>query len=226
MKHLSKVANKAISKKLKKEFKVAFTRGQEEHRRNNLATYLSRDQPVINDNQKYLDSLIQKGPEDYTRTNAYNLNKGDEWFGTSFYDSKFKTGINMPTESNWSEDRLQQECFQWAWNNYPQTRRCMFHVPNERTVRSVVEAARYKAIGVVPGAHDMPFFWKMRLYIFEFKVGNSTYSDNQKLFKEAMTTQGAVCILCRDIEFFKKCVECILAGKPHEFFGSADVYLK
>lgn len=132
---------------------------------------------------------------------------------TSQPDSEFMKEL-ASEKTNWSEDRLQQECFQFAWNHFPQTRRCMFHVPNERHVHNIIEAARMKAIGVVKGAHDMPFLWKGKLYLFEFKVHGNDYSDDQIKFRDAMQQQGAVPILCRTLEFFKEVFESILADRP------------
>lgn len=104
---------------------------------------------------------------------------------------------------NHEEDRMQAECFQWLWNNYPETRYSFFHVPNES-----IGGARYgviqKAKGVVPGVSDNFWFWKKCVYIFEFKVDGGSLSDNQKLFISKMKENGFDVEVIWSTEEFKK----------------------
>jgi len=71
-----------------------------------------------------------------------------------------------------TEDQFQAKCWQWVWNNYPETRHCLWAVPNggERTLEVAV---KLKATGVLSGVHDMHFLWDGQFYTFEFKVGNN-----------------------------------------------------
>lgn len=101
-----------------------------------------------------------------------------------------------------SEIQLQAKCFQWAWNTYPQTRRLLAHVPNGGG-RDAREGMQLKASGVIPGVHDLFFFWKGQLYWFELKIGRNTQSDAQLDFGAAMMAQGAICYEVRDLETFK-----------------------
>ncbi|MDP3561711.1 MAG: hypothetical protein Q8R83_06010 [Legionellaceae bacterium] len=41
------------------------------------------------------------------------------------------TTLSAPTTLPMSHDRIQQECFKWLWNQYPNIRRTFFHCPNE-----------------------------------------------------------------------------------------------
>ena len=104
-----------------------------------------------------------------------------------------------------SEIQLQATCYQWLWNNYPQTRRCMAHVPNGGS-RNKVEAAQLKAAGVLAGVHDLFFYWKKQLYWFELKVGSNVQSEAQLLFGEAMKAQGAICYEVRTFDQFKEII--------------------
>src|SRR5438552_955264 len=80
-----------------------------------------------------------------------------------------------------TEIQLQTSCFQWAWNEHPRTRRLIAHVPNGSS-RNKIEAMQLKASGVVPGVHDLFFFWNRQLYWFEMKVGSNKQSDAQIAF--------------------------------------------
>lgn len=113
------------------------------------------------------------------------------------------------------EDIMQAECFLWAHNTYPQTRKHLFHVPNGGK-RSRVEAARFKSMGVVPGVHDLLFFWYGVLYTFELKVRRNTQSDDQLEFGRKMSEHGAVVFEIRDPETFKKIFTKIVTTKPGE----------
>ena len=53
-----------------------------------------------------------------------------------------------------SENRIQQECFMWHWNTYPEQRGLLFHIPNGGA-RSKREGRLFKDIGVFPGVADL-----------------------------------------------------------------------
>lgn len=108
-----------------------------------------------------------------------------------------------------SEDQLQATCWQWAWNFYPITRRCLWAVPNGGS-RNKAEACKFQATGVLPGVWDMHFFWKGNFYIFEFKVGTNTLSKPQEAWGKAMGDQGAIGWEIRTFESFKTIFEKIL----------------
>lgn len=111
---------------------------------------------------------------------------------------------------NRPEDILQAKCWQWAWNYAPETRRCLAHVPNElerfpgeTKQHHIIRIGQAKAKGLLPGVHDLFFYWKGQLYWFELKVGANQQSPEQIAFGKAMEAQGARCIEIRDLETFK-----------------------
>ena len=55
------------------------------------------------------------------------------------------------------ESRLQAECFTWAWNERPITRRLLFHVPNENdsTGSNAIKGAMRRSMGGVAGVADL-----------------------------------------------------------------------
>lgn len=114
-----------------------------------------------------------------------------------------------------SEDRIQAECFKWFWNAFPEYRRLMFHIPNggKRTKR---EAARFKAIGVVPAIPDLFFSYPSRgchgMYIEMKKPGEIPHENNRKPSEhdrrqmrqlELFKNLGYHCVYCDSLERFK-----------------------
>ena len=110
-----------------------------------------------------------------------------------------------------TEIQLQAQCFQYAWNEHPETRRLLAHVPNGSS-RNKIEAMQLKASGVLAGVHDLFFYWKGQLYWFELKVGSNRQSPEQVAFGEAMKAQGAVCYEVRSFEQFQSIFTQIIAA--------------
>lgn len=117
------------------------------------------------------------------------------------------------------EDILQADCFQWSWNERPQTRRCIWHVPNGGD-RRIVQAIQFQAMGVVPGVCDMHFFWQSRLYIIELKVMANLITEAQKQYIDCMTQQGAIFYECRSLEKWQEVIDRILqqSALPCEYW--------
>lgn len=109
-----------------------------------------------------------------------------------------------------SEIQLQSKCFQWTWNQYPETRRCFFHVPNGGS-RNKIEAGQLKASGVVAGIPDMILVWKCVPYAFEFKTETGILSESQKEVHKAWINNAVVTVI-RDYEtfqlIFKSIIQC------------------
>jgi len=101
-----------------------------------------------------------------------------------------------------TEIQIQATSFQWAWNTYPETRLCLFHVPNGGS-RNKIEAAQLKASGVIPGIPDLIFIWKGHIYAFEAKTQYGKLSDVQKALHDAWKDQGITVSIFRSIEEFK-----------------------
>jgi hypothetical protein len=98
-----------------------------------------------------------------------------------------------------SELQDQAEFFQWAWNTYPDTRRCLFHVPNGGK-RSKVEAAWMKSSGVISGIPDLLFVWKGKLHAMEGKTEKGRVSDAQDAVHKAWAAQGITVHIYRSAE--------------------------
>lgn len=100
-----------------------------------------------------------------------------------------------------TEDQLQSTIFEWVWNNYPQTRYCLWAVPNGG-YRNKAEANKLKATGTLAGVHDLHFLWQGNFYTFELKVGNNKMTPDQIKFKNAIEKQFGKCFEIRTfVEF-------------------------
>ena len=68
-----------------------------------------------------------------------------------------------------SEAAMQADIFQYFWNNYPITRRRIFHVPNGGS-RNKIEAVRLRAQGVVKGVCDLLGLGENGFFAVELKI--------------------------------------------------------
>ena len=119
-----------------------------------------------------------------------------------------------------SELQLQAECFQWAWNYYPETRLCLWHVtnemkpyPTEQHAAFKTRIAKAKAAGLVPGVFDLHFFWDKEFHVFELKVEYNKLSDSQIKFQAKMILHGAFTYEIRELETFQRIFLTIINDK-------------
>ena len=112
-----------------------------------------------------------------------------------------------------SEIQLQTSCFTWLWNNYPQTRRLFFHVPNGGN-RNAIEGMQLKASGVVAGIPDCILVHCGRCYGFEFKTLTGKVSPVQEKVHQAWSNDGTPVYIIRTIEEFQEIINSILGVNP------------
>ena len=108
-----------------------------------------------------------------------------------------------------SEDRIQQECYIWFHNSYKELRGLLFHVPNGG-LRKGREAAKFKAMGVVPGVADLIFLLEGKTYFIEMKDDKGRQSDSQKLWERKVLEHGFEYHVARSLDDFKKIIKTIL----------------
>jgi len=70
------------------------------------------------------------------------------------------------------EEKIQQEIILKMWNEYPETRLCLFHVPNGG-YRNALEGAKLKAMGVISGVPDLCLCWGGKSHWIELKAGDA-----------------------------------------------------
>jgi hypothetical protein len=103
-----------------------------------------------------------------------------------------------------SESQLQADCFKWAWNNRPETRRLLaYNLNNSVNAR---QGNMNKALGIIAGRADMELLWRGRIYYFEFKFGYGKQSKDQKRFQEVVESHGAKYYIIDSFELFQKTI--------------------
>lgn len=110
-----------------------------------------------------------------------------------------------------SEDRIQQECYMWFHNTYPELRGLLFAVPNGGR-RSPQEAKKFKLTGVVPGVSDMLFMYMGNTYCFELKTPIGTQSNNQIVWQELVVKHMFSYFVVRSKDQFEYLINGIIKG--------------
>lgn len=115
-----------------------------------------------------------------------------------------------------THDRLQQECFNYLWNTYPQTRKLCFHpmneikpYPGESKESHIKRIMRAKSIGVVKGVLDLIFYWRV-LHVFDIKMPGDSLSPDQLEFIAQVLKQGGTFTEINVFEDFKQAVDKIM----------------
>jgi hypothetical protein len=108
-----------------------------------------------------------------------------------------------------TEDRLQQSCYVWFHNEYPELRGLLFHVPNGGA-RNGFEAKKFKWMGVVPGVADLIFLFNKKAYFIELKTEKGTQSKVQKEWENTVIVQGFNYHILRSLEEFQRLIKSII----------------
>lgn len=115
--------------------------------------------------------------------------------------------IDVPGQS---EDALQQKCFFWFWNTYPNLRRLLFSVPNGG-VRDPKEAKKLRLTGLTPGVSDFILLFKAIAYLIELKKDDKArQSRDQRIWQEDVEAQGFTYFLITSLTDFKILINTII----------------
>lgn len=101
-----------------------------------------------------------------------------------------------------SEEKMQQDCFMWHWNTYPEERRMLFHVQNNM-FGNAYRGSINKGIGVVKGISDMVLILSGAVVFIEMKLPSKTQQDEQKDFEYKCQQRGHVYLIIRSFTAFK-----------------------
>jgi len=93
--------------------------------------------------------------------------------------------------SQFSEGKIQQEAILHIWNRLPETRLCLFHVPNGMFTNAR-EGAKFKAQGVIAGVPDLVFIWAGKTHYIEVKTEKGNLSKPQIELHQKWAEQGVV----------------------------------
>lgn len=112
-------------------------------------------------------------------------------------------------------DKLQSDCFIWAWNEKPELRYLMFTTRNNLTsqegdLQSKIKMGQMKSMGTVKGTTDLVFYFAGRLYGFDMKIGKDKLSKEQLEFIAQLRRNGGGGCEIRSLDQFQKEIESIL----------------
>jgi len=100
-----------------------------------------------------------------------------------------------------SEERIQSQAFQWAWNAYPSTRGLLCY--NLNNSRNRIDGARNRALGLQPGRADMVLYWRATATFFEFKTPTGTQQPVQLDWQGKVQAQGFRYHIVRSVQDFQ-----------------------
>lgn len=112
------------------------------------------------------------------------------------------------------ESRLQSRCFQWCWNEFPETRRLLFHVENERTDGNKIDGARRVAMGLIAGVSDLILLMPRGRWhglCIEMKTPIGSQKERQKEWQRLVESQGYRYEIVRTEEDFQNLIREYLA---------------
>jgi len=98
-----------------------------------------------------------------------------------------------------TESKIQQDAIMEIWNKLPETRLCLFHVPNGM-FSNAREGAKFKAQGVIAGVPDLVFIWAGKTHYIEVKTAKGNLSPQQKALHQKWAEQGIFVNVCRSSE--------------------------
>lgn len=102
------------------------------------------------------------------------------------------------------------------WNKLPQTRLCLFHVPNGM-FSNAREGAKFKAQGVISGVPDLVFVWNGKTHYIEVKCEKGKLSENQKALHQKWMEQGvSVNVMRSSEEIIRFVTELVEQGRLSE----------
>lgn len=116
------------------------------------------------------------------------------------------------------EMKLQAACVLIAWNDFPETRKLLFHVANEldRPDSNPILGAIRKAQGIVSGVADLILLIPRGKYhglMIEMKTKDGSQSIHQREWQKLVEEQGYRYVVVRSEEEFRALLTEYLAEK-------------
>ena len=105
-----------------------------------------------------------------------------------------------------SETRLQQECFQWHWNTFPQFRGLLNH--NLNNAKDARTGKLYKSMGVIRGRADFTYYAPNGKAVFiELKTEKGTQQKDQVQWELLVKLYGYQYWVVRSLEEFQMLID-------------------
>lgn len=118
-----------------------------------------------------------------------------------------------------SEDQFSAALHTWVRNTYPATWRLFFHIPNGGS-RNKIEAFKFMAMGVLPGATDHILVHDGRFWPIELKMPDGKVSKDQRAVHKAWNGAGVPVFICWDMESAQYIVTYLLTNVFNNFTPS------
>ena len=100
-----------------------------------------------------------------------------------------------------TEKALQQQCYTWFYNTYPELRGTMWMNHNQASNR--VQGAILKAMGMVAGVSDLLWLHKGKLICIELKIEGGKQSKAQKQWELIIKQHKASYYIVKSLEQFQ-----------------------
>ncbi|RIV23626.1 VRR-NUC domain-containing protein [Fibrisoma montanum] len=117
----------------------------------------------------------------------------------------------QPDETNWSEAKLQSECFQWHWNEYPEERG-LLHCNNNNS-ENRIKGNLNKAVGVVKGVADLEYLASGFTCFIEMKLPGQSQSREQIRFMRQCFDRGHEYVIIRSKPAFMALMQQLQRGQ-------------
>lgn len=109
-----------------------------------------------------------------------------------------------------SEARIQQECYTYFHNNYPNLRGLLCY--NLNNSKNRIAGAINFSLGLQAGRSDMVYYRKGRAYMIELKTPDGRQSPKQKEWQQKIEAEGFVYVVIRSVDEFKEFLKKVEQG--------------
>ena len=105
-----------------------------------------------------------------------------------------------------TESRLQQQCFLWHWNTYPEDRGALYlHYNNPK---NAVHGAILKGMGLVEGVSDLGYLRPDgRVTYIEMKLPGKKQSPAQKKWQQVVESRCGRYFVCDNLDDFQTIIK-------------------
>lgn len=107
-----------------------------------------------------------------------------------------------------SEARLQQECFMWFNNSFPDLRGLLCY--NLNNTEGGRRGNINKFLGIIPGRSDMVLYFEGKAIMIELKTEIGTQSANQKKWQSLVEKNGFEYFIVRSLSEFQNLIKTIV----------------
>lgn len=109
-----------------------------------------------------------------------------------------------------TEGRIQQECYVWFHNTFPDLRGLLCY--NLGNSKNRIDGALNKSKGLQPGRSDFTLYLDGEAYFIEMKDDAGVLSPDQRRWRLLVTRRKFTYQVCRSLEEFKSIINNIING--------------